>query len=61
MPRSVIAPEIADLVERPLSEEEALRRLAEPLGEQELEDIAELVRWFTRRYPTPQQRLACLQ
>jgi hypothetical protein len=56
--RSYLAPEIAALAEAPLSPEEFDRRLALPLGEQEATDLAELLRWFTHRYPTPKARLA---
>jgi hypothetical protein len=53
-----LAPEIAHLVEEPLSPEEFDRRVSTPLTEQEAADLSDLIRWFTRRYPTPQARLA---
>jgi hypothetical protein len=56
--RSYIAPEIADLVEKRLSPEEFERRVATPLTAEEAADLADLIRWFTRRYPTPKERLA---
>jgi hypothetical protein len=56
--RSYLAPEIAHLVEEPLSPEEFDRRVSVPLTGEEAADLAELVRWFTRRYPTPKERLA---
>lgn len=49
---------LRDLAERPLSIEEWRRRAAIPLTADEQERTFELVRWFTRRYPTPAQRLA---
>jgi hypothetical protein len=45
------------LAEQPLPLEEWRRREAIPLGEEERERTLELVRWFTRRYPTPSERL----
>jgi hypothetical protein len=56
--RSYIAPEIAHLVEEPLSPEEFNRRVSTPLTAEEAADLADLIRWFTRRYPTPKERLA---
>lgn len=49
---------IRELAERPLPLDEWRARLAIPLTEQEHEGTMELVRWFTRRYPTPAARLA---
>ena len=46
------------LVDRRLSREEVEAGLAARLGERELEESRELVRWFLRRYPTPAERLA---
>lgn len=34
------------------------RRIRAPLGDDELEETAALVRWFTRRYPTVTERFA---
>jgi hypothetical protein len=56
--RPPFAPELADLVERPLPREEFERRIRAPLTEQELQDAAALVRWFTGRYPTVGERFA---
>jgi hypothetical protein len=58
MPHRYLAPEIAHLVDEPLSPEEFERRASAPLSPEEAAEIAELVRWFTRRYPTPKERLA---
>ena len=58
MRRAYIAPEIAHLVEEELAPEEFERRLAQPMPEDEAEELRELIRWFMRRYPTPKERLA---
>lgn len=42
---------------RKLSPEEFAARVAAPWTEQEREDFDALVTWFTRRYPTPGERL----
>ena len=34
------------------------RRVSAPLRDDEVESVVELVRWFTRRYPTVKERLA---
>jgi hypothetical protein len=52
------APELAELVDRPLAPEEFERRIRAPLDEREVEDAATLVRWFTGRYPTVAERFA---
>ena len=57
MPRDYVAREIAHLVDRRLPVDEFERRIAAPITDQELEETADLVRWFTRRYPTPKDRL----
>lgn len=46
------------LAERPLAVDEWRRLIAIPLTDDERERTLELVRWFTRRYPTPAERLA---
>lgn len=46
------------LSEQPLSADEWKRRAAIPITDDERERTLELVRWFTRRYPTPGERLA---
>jgi hypothetical protein len=58
VPQKYLAPEIARLVDEPLTPDEFDRRLATPLSDAERAEIAELIRWFTRRYPTPKERLA---
>jgi hypothetical protein len=55
--RSYLAPEIARLVEEPLSPEEFDRRISTPLTDEEAAELADLIRWFNRRYPTPKERL----
>lgn len=57
-PRSYIAPEIADLVERELSLEEFVRRISAPPTPEEIEEVRRLRAWFTRRYPTVKERMA---
>jgi hypothetical protein len=58
MRKSHLAPEIASMVEEPLSPEEFDRRLSVPLSEEEAAEMEELIAWFARRYPTPKERLA---
>jgi hypothetical protein len=56
MSASYLAPEIAEEVEATLSPEEFDRRVAS-VSEAEIEESIQLIRWFTRRYPTPKARL----
>jgi hypothetical protein len=49
---------IHDANERRLSPEEVAQWLARPIPLEEAESARELVRWFTRRYPTGKDRLA---
>lgn len=56
MTQTHLAPELEALIEAPLSVEEFDRRL--PMTDEELEANLELIRWFTRRYPTVKERLA---
>jgi hypothetical protein len=58
MSRNYIAASIASLVEESLSAEEFDRRVSAPLDPSEADEIRDLIRWFTRRYPTPKERLA---
>ena len=58
MPRDYIAPAIASLVEESLSIDEFDRRVAAPMDADEAAEIRDLIIWFTRRYPTPKERLA---
>lgn len=57
-PRSVA--DIAfEIYEKPLEPEELERRLREMLADaEERHTISELIAWFTRRYPTVEERLA---
>jgi hypothetical protein len=57
MARRHVAPEIADLVDVPLPEEEFLQRVSRPPTDSEIEEVAALFEWFTRRYPTVKARL----
>lgn len=43
---------------RRLTEAEAAAYLDAPVTEEERATVIDLVRWFTRRYPTPLERLA---
>lgn len=45
-------------LERPLPPAEFERRIRVPLSDEEVEETAALVRWFTRRYPTVAERFA---
>ena len=58
MRRQTLAPDIAALHERRLSEDEVATFLATPLSDEEIESTMELVRWFTRRYPSARERFA---
>jgi hypothetical protein len=49
------------LVDRTLPADEFQRLLAIPLTDAEREDTRALVRWFTRRYPTPAERFAYIR
>lgn len=58
MAREYASPELANLIAARLSPEEFERRARAPLTDAEIEETAELVAWFTRRYPTAADRLA---
>jgi hypothetical protein len=56
-----LSPEMEALYLAPLPPEEFERRVRASLQElegPELENLQELIRWFTRRYPTPKERLS---
>jgi hypothetical protein len=44
-------------IERLVSVDELRHALQRSLGESECEEVLSLVRWFTRRYPSPEERL----
>jgi len=46
------------LTERQLTAAEVDAYLARPMTEDEVHDVLDQVRWFTRRYPTGAERLA---
>jgi hypothetical protein len=47
-----------EIYEKPLEPAEFERRVREILAdEEEKQNIAELIAWFTKRYPTPEARL----
>jgi hypothetical protein len=52
---------VRKLVDRALPADEFQRLLAIPLSDAEREDTRALVRWFTRRYPTPAERFAYIR
>ena len=45
-------------VDRELTPEEVEAWLATPVSPEERREIVDLVRWFRRRYPRPEDRLA---
>ena len=45
-------------VDRRLSDEDARAYVDTPIGAAERDEVEALIRWFTRRYPTPAERLA---
>ena len=61
-PMIVPSPEALDRVrkiaDRRLSAEELAAYVGAPMSEAEREEILASVAWFTRRYPTPGERLA---
>ena len=59
-PRPVPAA-VRRLLDRTLPADEFERLLAIPLTDAEREDTRALVRWFTRRYPTPADRFAYIR
>jgi len=49
---------LREIAERSLSREEFDAYVNAPMSGDEAASIIELYEWFTRRYPTPMQRLA---
>jgi hypothetical protein len=58
MAREYASPELANLIATRLAPEEFERRVRAPLTDAEAQDVADLVGWFSRRYPTAKERLA---
>ena len=58
MSREYASPELSNLIAARLSPEEFERRVRTPLSDAEAQEIAELIDWFSRRYPTAKERLA---
>lgn len=54
----MMPPGIACEIEREVSAEEIRLQLSRALSESEREEVLSLVRWFTRRYQSPEARLA---
>ena len=51
-------PTALDVANRLVSADEVREALARPIDAEEREDVVALVRWFTTRYPRPEDRLA---
>ena len=49
---------VAAIVNRRVSVEELREAVEGPMGEDERAEILRLVQWFTRRYPSSEERLA---
>jgi hypothetical protein len=58
---SAVPEAVRRLLDRTLPADEFQRLLAIPLTDAEREDTRTLVRWFTRRYPTPAERFAYIR
>ena len=58
MKRQRLHPAVAKLDQERLSKEEFAGLLAIPISEQEVEANLALFRWFSRRYPTVQERFS---
>ena len=58
MASDYLDPLLAAQVEAPVGLDEFTRRVRAPLTDDERAEVEQLVRWFTRRYPTVKQRLA---
>ena len=52
---------IAQAIDRRVTAEELRRELERSIDEAEREEVLSLVRWFTKRYPSPEARLAYLR
>jgi hypothetical protein len=58
MSREYASPDLANLIAARLSTDEFERRHRAPLTDDEAQEIAELIAWFSRRYASAQERLA---
>ena len=58
---SAVPEAVRTLLDRTLPAAEFQRLLAIPLSDAERADTRALVRWFTRRYPTPAERFAYIR
>jgi hypothetical protein len=58
---SAVPEAVRTLLDRTLPATEFQRLLAIPLTDAERDDTRVLVRWFTRRYPTPAERFAYIR
>ena len=57
-PSPELAARVREIVERRLTPDEIDAALRAPMSAEEREEIRSLISWFTRRYPTPAERLA---
>ncbi len=57
----MISAAIERAVNAPATAADVRRALEQPISAEEREDVLSLVRWFTRRYPTPAARLAYIR
>jgi hypothetical protein len=60
-PLSAVPVGVRTLLDRTLPADEFQRLLAIPLTDAERDDTRALVRWFTRRYPTPAERFGYIR
>ena len=58
MKRQQLHPDVEAIYNRRLSAEELARLLSTPISAEEVASTMELVRWFSRRYPTAKERFA---
>lgn len=58
MSREYASLDLANLIAARLSPDEFERRVRAPLTDDEAQEMAELIAWFSRRYATAQERLA---
>ncbi len=49
---------IRDAISRTLTPEEVREALEEPISDAERTEVESLIRWFTTRYPSAEERLA---
>jgi hypothetical protein len=57
-PASTVLADLRRQAQRRLSAHELAAYVDAPMSEEERDEILALIDWFTRRYPTPSERLA---